>query len=221
MSILKRVRDICFAGVHECLDKLEDPVSMTKQYIRDLEEEICKAERALSRQVLLEKRLEGLMAETTGLIEKRARQAQLAIETGEDNIAKMALQEKLLAEKKLDVYNRQYDTIKSQTAILVEQLQELKEKYLELENKKRVLMARANVAESIRNLNTSLVTIDTASAAKGFARMEERVLLMEADAEASMRIRQSYSGLASSSAESSLQDQVEEEFEKLKASVAK
>jgi phage shock protein A len=180
-----------------------------------------KAEKAISYQVLLEKQLDNLIVQTTELIEKRSRQAQLAIDTNEDHIAKIALQEKLLAEKKLELYRKQSEAVKNQNTSLIKQLQELKEKYLQLENKKRALIARANVAQSIRDMNTSMVTIDTTSAAKGFARMEDRVLQMEAAADASLRMRQAYGSEDLSSAELTLQEQVEQEFAKLKASESK
>lgn len=221
MSIVKRVRDIFVAGAHDLLDKLEDPVSLAKQYVRDVEQEICKAEKAISYQLLLEKQLDKLLADTTQLIEKRARQAQLAVDTNEEHIAKIALQDKLLAEKKLEMYVKQSAALQNQNATLMQQLQELKEKYLQLENKKRALIARANAAQTIRDMNASVVSLDTTSAVKGFARLEDRVSQLEADADASLRLRQSYGPPDFSSAEPSLQEQVEQEYEKLKASASK
>jgi phage shock protein A len=219
MGIFKRVRDIAVANVNEALDKLECPVSMIKQYMRDLEGEIASAEGAVARQIAMEKRQERLLAETEDFIAKRTRQAQLAIDTGEDNIAKLALQDKLAYEAKLATYREQYNTIKGHTVQLVEQLKELKEKYTELQQKKTVLISRANVARSTEQINLSLASIDTESATRGFARMEDRILEMEAKAEASQRIRSlSTTATASALQEREFAADVEQEFEKLKAS---
>ena len=49
MSIFKRVRDITVASINEILDKVEDPVAMLNQYLRDMESEIQKAEVAVAR----------------------------------------------------------------------------------------------------------------------------------------------------------------------------
>ena len=40
MGIFKRMKDITKASLHEALDKLEDPVVMLNQYLRDMEQEI-------------------------------------------------------------------------------------------------------------------------------------------------------------------------------------
>src|SRR5690242_9105178 len=115
MGIFKRVRDIAVANVNEALDKLECPATMIKQYMRDIESEIARAEAAITTQLVMEKKQERLLADTEDLIAKRTRQAQLAIDTGEDNIAKLALQDKLAYEAKLGTYRDQYNTIKANT----------------------------------------------------------------------------------------------------------
>lgn len=45
MSLLKRISTITKAALHEGLNKLENPVLLTGQYLRDLENDIAKAER--------------------------------------------------------------------------------------------------------------------------------------------------------------------------------
>lgn len=55
MSIFRRIKNIVTADVHEALNKLENPVSMLKQYIRETEQQVVKAQQALSQQLFLEK----------------------------------------------------------------------------------------------------------------------------------------------------------------------
>ena len=45
MGILKRIKNIVVADVHQTLDKIENPVSMLKQYLRETEQQITKAEK--------------------------------------------------------------------------------------------------------------------------------------------------------------------------------
>ncbi|NMD70491.1 PspA/IM30 family protein [Bacillus sp. DNRA2] len=89
MGIFKRIKGIALADINNAIDKMEDPVSMLKQYLRDLEGEIEKAEQALSSQLFIEKKYELLIAESESVIEKRTRQAQLAVTRNEEEIAKL------------------------------------------------------------------------------------------------------------------------------------
>jgi phage shock protein A len=185
MGIFKRIRDISLANIHALLDQLEDPIAMIEQYLRDLETEISEAEKAISNQYVLIKEHEYLISKTEEFIAKRKRQTELAIETENEQIAKQALTDKLIAEKKLTLYREQLETAEKQALQLQQKLKELKEKYQELVNKKHVLVARANVAQATKRINSTLASTNRESAAKGFDRMEERIRMMEAEAYAS------------------------------------
>ncbi|MGX1983994.1 phage shock protein A (PspA) family protein [Thermolongibacillus altinsuensis] len=212
MGLFKRVKNVMLADLHDLIDKLEDPISMTKQYLRELEEQMEKAQRALAQQFAIERRYEQLIQQAEEMIEKRARQAKLAVEKNEEAIAKMALQEKIAYEKKLALYKQQYETLKEKTTYLTEQLKQLHEKYEELKAKQLDLIARANAAQAIKDINASLISFNPEHALKGFARMEERILALEAEAKASSYLYESYKALHTLP----LQNEVEKELEQLK-----
>jgi len=212
MGIFKRIKDITLAEVNGFLDKTEDPISMLNHYLREMEEEITKGEQALANQIFLEKRQIACLANTEELIEKRARQAQLAVDQGEDQIAKMALQEKLIQEKNLGLQKQQFESIKSQTTTLYEKLNQLKQKFDELKHKRLLLISRANTAQSIKRIHNMAVSLNTDHISKGFARTEERVLMMEAEVEA----RNYKTNLNSYPIDPMLQEEVQKELEKLK-----
>ena len=184
MGIFKRMKRIAKADVNGWLDNLEDPLVMLNEYSREMEEEIVKAERALSRQIFAENKQGALILETKALVEKRNRQAKLAIETGEESIAKLAVQEKLTHEKQLSLYEQQYEAIKSQTENLREKLSELQQTYHELQNKKVLLASRVNVAQSMKQMQKAAGSFQTDNILRGVARAEDRILLMEAEVQA-------------------------------------
>lgn len=218
MAIFKRVRDITVASIHEMLDKVEDPVAMLNQYLRDLESEISKAELAVSRQVAIEKKWKALVEEFELRKAKRSRQAELALDHGNENIARQAIEDKQFSESKVQEYQELYENTKEQVAVLLGQLKELKDKFYELRNKKFHLVSRANVAKAVKDINQALVTIDTESAAKGFARMEEKLLMMEADSQALQQIRRVYGDTNYDFLHNDEKNEkVEQELEKLKA----
>ncbi|EOO21649.1 PspA/IM30 family protein [Bacillus cereus] len=216
MGILKRIKNIVVADVHQTLDKIEKPVSMLKQYLRETEQQITKAEKALSHQYYLEKKYEALISETDALIAKRIRQAELAVSREEDQMAQLALQEKIVNEKKAELYRQQYEITKEQTATLYEQIDKLQKKYGELQYKELVLVSRLNAAQAIKESNRAIDSFHTESTAKGFARIESYVQKLEAETAASNYFYNLKSPNQQEVLDQNLQEEVKRELEKLK-----
>jgi len=184
MGIFKRVKTIVMADLHELMDKVEDPISLLNQYMRELDEQVDKAKQTLGQQLYLEKRQELLVNETSTVVDKRKRQAELAVEKGDDTIARIALQEKLQQEAKLKLYVDQLAAMKQQTSSLREQIDVLLEKYNELSNKRLVLISRAHAAKAQQQLQAAIASFSTDNAMKGFTRAEDYVQQLEAQASA-------------------------------------
>jgi phage shock protein A len=211
MGIFKRLKRITNAELNGLLDGIENPVAMLNEYSREMEQEIDKGQQALARQIFTEKKQAALILNTKELIDKRTRQAKLAIEKGDESMAKLAVQEKLTHEKQLKLYETQYETLKGQTQTLTEKLNGLKDTYHELLQKKVLLASRANVAQSMQEIQKATVSFQTDTIARGVARAEEQILLMEAKVQA-----------GNSSYEPAFQNPVDDEellqeIEKLKA----
>ncbi|PFM63663.1 phage shock protein A [Bacillus cereus] len=216
MGILKRIKNIVAADVHQTLDKLEKPTNMLKQYLRETEKQITKAEKALSHQYYLEKKYEALISETDALIAKRTRQAELAVSREEDHMAQLALQEKIVNEKKAELYRKQYEITKEQTATLYEQIDKLQKKYGELQYKELALVSRLNAAQAIKESNRAIESFHTESTAKGFARIESYVQKLEAETAASNYFYNLKSPNQQEVLDQNLQEEVKRELEKLK-----
>ncbi|MGE6551339.1 PspA/IM30 family protein [Bacillus mycoides] len=216
MGILKRIKNIVVADVHQTLDKIEKPVSMLKQYLLETEQQITKAEKALSHQYYLEKKYEALISETDALIARRTRQAELAVSREEDQMAQLALQEKIVNEKKAELYRKQYEVTKEQTATIYEQIDKLQKKYGELQYKELVLVSRLNAAQAIKESNRAIDSFHTESTAKGFARIESYVQKLEAETAASNYFYNLKSPNQQEVLDQNLQEEVQRELEKLK-----
>ncbi|WP_160725240.1 PspA/IM30 family protein [Bacillus sp. USDA818B3_A] len=184
MGIFRRLKTITMAEINGLLDSMEDPIAMLNEYSREMEQEITKGQQALARQLFVEKKQAALISQTKALVDKRTRQARLAIEQGEEAIAKLAVQEKLNQEKTLQVYADQLEALKGQTQILIEKLDQLKETYNQMQQKKILLASRANVAQSMKQIQKVTVSFNTDDVARGVARAEEKVLMMEAEVQA-------------------------------------
>lgn len=173
MGIFRRMKTIVLAEVNEQIDRWEDPVAVTKQYLRELEEQLERGRQALAQQWVAERRYETLIAQAEATIEKRSRQAKLALERNEEAVAKIALRDKLLYEKKLEAYKQQYDAIKAKTAEVANRLNQLRERYDELAAKQLELATRVNAAQALKQIDSALASFSADEALRGFVRIEK------------------------------------------------
>lgn len=218
MGIIKRLRDLTVASVNEVMDSLEDPAVMLNQYMRDLESEIGRVEVSVARQVALEKKFRQQLEEAKTIAAKRDRQVLLALQEGEDELARRALLDKKQHESRADEYEQMYNTARDAAQQMREKLSDLKDEFYKMRAKKYTLLARAEVARTQKHLNNVITGMGCESASRGFARMEDKVMRMEAEAEMSSHWKASAAGL-----EHSLQavekDDIDDELQALKASL--
>jgi phage shock protein A len=217
MGIFKRLKTIAKADINGLLDGIEDPIVMLNEYSREMEQEIVKGQNALARQIFVEKKQEALISETGLLVDKRTRQAKLALEQGDEAMAKLAVQEKLNKENQLHLYVDQLASIKEQTQILVEKLDQLKETYNQMQQKKILLASRANVAQSMKQIQKATVSFNTDDIARGVGRAEERILMMEADVQAGNQLAAPLAQFDAAYNNYVSEDELNKELEKLKS----
>lgn len=189
MGIFKRLRDLTMASINDLLDKAEDPVKMLNQFLRDMEEDIMEAESAVAKQIAIEKKFKQQAEEAEDMVNRRGEQAMKALEQGNEELARKALQDKKEHQGRYDEFKRQYDIAKTNADQLRSQLSEMKDEFTKMKNKKDLLIARAESAKAQKQINQAMSGFGTDNAAKGFDRMTEKVLQMEAEAEASKEMR--------------------------------
>ncbi|MGE7225587.1 PspA/IM30 family protein [Paenibacillus glucanolyticus] len=213
MGIFGRMKDIAAADVHRLLDNVEDPVTMAKYYIRQLDEQIDKARSALEVQIAAEQQYDVLIARTGQVIDKRARQAELAVARSQDEIAKLAIQEKLHHMKLHQTYVEQRETIQKQISALRGEIDRLLDLRRELNDKLTFLIARVNAAVALRATARAVPATDASKITRGFEYMEQKIMRLEAGTLA----YQSAGHTASRLSDWSEQDEVQAELDKLKA----
>ena len=93
MSVFKRLRDLTMSNVYSLIEKAEDPVKMTDQYLRDMQADVQEAEKSVAAQIALEKKFKILFEEQEALVKKREEQAHMAVQASNLDLARRALEE--------------------------------------------------------------------------------------------------------------------------------
>lgn len=220
MGIFKRLKDITKASMHEALDKMEDPVVMLNQYLRDMEQEIHQAEVTVAKQMANERRMQQRFDEAARSASDRDSKAETALRSGQEDLARKLLEEKLYFEEKVQEYSQLHLEAKSQADELKQQLYGMKDEYYQLRNKRNELAARAQMAKAKKQMSqasANVGSLDTGTASRGFGRIEEKIMQMEAEADVLRRPYGSgYKAEGAASIRPENQLKVEEQLQQLK-----
>ncbi|MGQ4666356.1 PspA/IM30 family protein [Metabacillus halosaccharovorans] len=194
-KLFKRVKTVVDSELNALLDKAEDPVKMLDQFMRDMETDIREAESAVAKQIANEKMLQKKFEDAGKMVQKRDEQAIKAIEAGNDDLARRALEDKKIHQQTLDTLKESFERAKLDSDTLRKKLDEMKAEYNEMKLKKDSLKARAESAKTRTKINRTLSGIGSDESKRGFERMEEKVLQYEAEAETSEDMRSSNKSL--------------------------
>ncbi|GAA4706596.1 PspA/IM30 family protein [Brevibacillus fulvus] len=212
MSIFKRLRDLTMANLYALIEKAEDPIKMTDQYLRDMQDDLEEAEKAVAAQIALEKKFKQLYEEQEALVKKREEQAHIAAQAKNIDLARRALEEKKAAEQKATEYKASYEQNKAAAENLREKLAEMRKQITELKNKRETLVARVNAAKAQKNINKAMAGFGSDTAMAGLKRMEEKALQLEAEAEASGEVYKKEKSLDEEIAALNKDQQIEDEL---------
>ncbi len=219
-KFFKRVSTVVNSELNTMLDKAEDPVKMLEQFMRDMENDIREAESAVAKQVANEKMLKRKYDDAQALVDKRQEQAEKAIEAGNEDLARRALQDKNNQQEQVDSLKESYERAQSDSQSLRNKLDEMKKEYQEMKLKKDSLKARAESAKTRTKMNRSMSGINSDESKQGFERMEEKVLKYEAEAETSEDLSESSRSLDDEFEELE-KDGVDDELAQLKKKMGK
>jgi phage shock protein A len=143
------------------------------------------------------------------------KRAQLALEKGNEELAREALKRRQVAVDQGASLQLQLDSQTAAIDKLYEGMQVLERNILDAKGKKEQMVARARTAQSTQKVNDMLSGVTGKTSMDAFKRMEEKVEALEAAAEVAAEMGSTQTGLAlaGSSAMS-----LEQEFKRLEAS---
>ncbi|MNR13891.1 PspA/IM30 family protein [compost metagenome] len=121
---------------------------------------------------------------------KREEQALLALKAGEDHLAKLALQEKIIHEEKLEQYSGLLEQSQQSLFELESQLNELKMEYQTVYSKRQYYAARMESLRLQQRMNQRATAYGNGSdVPKMFGRLEDRMSDWELEAKSLRDLR--------------------------------
>ena len=193
MGILSRIFKVGQSEAHSMVDKLENPIKMTEQGIRDMKKDLDKSLQALaevkSMQIRAKREANDYSAKAKSYEQKAVLLIQKAekgdIEVAEaDRLASEALVKKEESLKNLERAKQDIQKFDSNIAQLDNNVKKLKSQISHYENELKTLKARARVSEATKKINKSMSNIDSSSTVSMLERMKDKVEKDEALAEA-------------------------------------
>ncbi|HZQ52743.1 MAG TPA: PspA/IM30 family protein [Bryobacteraceae bacterium] len=180
MPLLDRVLMLVRANINDLVDKAEDPEKLLKQLLLDMQNQFLQVKTQLAIAIANQHLLEKKQRENLDAQAEWVRKAELAVQKGEEDLARTALERSLSYESAARNYAEQIEDQAQQVQLLRDALHRLEQKMTETRSKTDLLIAqhrRARLAarsgsEAMRQLESDGV----------FERLRQKVSAEDADA---------------------------------------
>lgn len=193
MNIFKRLFRIGQAEIHAAVEKMEDPVKMTEQGLRELREDLVEATEAYAKvkalairteneQVLCQKESVNY-AEKAILIMQKAQGGQVDIVKAED-LAREALSLRRKFYSESEALGVQVVSLQQSSREMLRNTEVLKENLEKWEKELKTLKARVKVSKATEQVNKQLAQLDNNGTIAMLERMKSKVEDQEALAKA-------------------------------------
>jgi phage shock protein A len=193
MGIFGRLFKVGEAEAHALVDKLEDPIKMTEQGIRDMKKDLDKSLQALAEVKALAIRSRRDASENKEKATSYEQKAMLLLkkaESGEitpeeaDRLATEALARKEECVNSAARAQKEVESFDANINKLQGNINKLKSQISHYENELKTLKARDRVSKATTKINKSMAGIDSSGTIARLERMKEKVDQQEAMAEA-------------------------------------
>jgi phage shock protein A len=194
MGILDRVSTVIKSNLNYLINKAEDPEKMLDQILIQMRQQLLEAKREVAVTIADEKRLGTQLEAELEQVREWERRATIAVQKGQDDLAREALRRKAEHEQIAVGYKKQWDAQRTRADNLKNALRDLSQKIEEAARKKNLLIARQKRAEAQKHIHEVMTGLSDTSAFESFDRMATRVEQLEAQASAAVEVSQELTG---------------------------
>ena len=213
MNVFKRLFKMGEAEAHSAIDKLENPIKLTEQGIRDLKKDLDESLKALAEVKAMAIRSKNELQTSKNKAKDYENKAMLLLKKAESGGMDMADAERLASEalvkkeEELEQAKRaQEEVTRFETNIgqLDQNVKKIRSTVSKYENELKTLKARVKVSTATKKLNKQMAQIDSSGTVSMLEKMKEKVAQDEA-------LAQSYGEIANES--KSIDDEIDSALE--------
>jgi phage shock protein A len=184
MGFFSRLGSLIKSNLNDLISKAEDPEKMLNQVLVDMKTQLVEAKKQVAVAIGDEKRLKTQWDEQVAQSKDWERKAMLAVQAGDDELAKEALTRQKEHDELALQFEQQWVSQKDAVDKLKVQLRILNNKIEEAKRKRNILVARQKRAEAQKAIQNTMAGLSDTSAFDTFDRMAQKIDLLEAETEA-------------------------------------
>ena len=175
MKLLERVGMLIRANLNDLVDRAEEPEKMIKQVLLDLHNQYIQVKTQLAVSLTEQHLTEERTQEASRKAGEWMAKAELAVEKGQDGLAKGALERHNTYQQNAQLFAEQAEDLKRQVELLRETLEKLETKHREAEAKKERLVSQHRAARARARAGQATLDATGSAPLSTLGRMEDRV----------------------------------------------
>eukprot|EP00210_Caulerpa_lentillifera_P004900 g4676.t1 len=179
-----RIKRVVSSYAESVVSSVEDPEQLLDQTVREMEQDLANMKLTSASVVASKKRMEQKFVEALKEVNSWYSRAQLAMEQGDENLAREALKRRKSCQENAESLHSQLQYQMEAVQHMVKSTRELEAQIQEAKSKKATLKARAQSAKASKKVSLMTGGLNTSSSMEAFERMEEKVIQLESQAEA-------------------------------------
>lgn len=177
MSLVKRISNIFRAKANDIVEKMEDPEDTLNYSLVEMRENLSKIKKSMIDVATLKKKLENELSDINIKISEYGKNAELALESGREDLAKASIQNKNdLIEKKTNLES-QIKSIEEQLKNIEKSKEQMEDNLIKLQSKKEELITMKKVSDAQVMIKETLTGIanDTSDLGERIRNAEEKI----------------------------------------------
>lgn len=183
MEWLERISRVVRSQINSLIQEEEDPEKVLETAIANMEQELIIMRQALAEAIATYKSAQRQLAHHHKAAQKWYERAQMAIDKGNEPLAREALvnrQSYQIQAQEIENQLKQHNQIVEKVK---QDLRTLERKYAEAKAKKSLYLARLRSAMASQKLQAIVGNLNSGSASNVFEQIESRILELEAESE--------------------------------------
>jgi len=185
LNLVDRFLRVARGNANSVLSRFEDPEKVMDQALLDMQNDLTKIRQTYAEATAGQRRLLSQKIQYESVAADWYRRAQLALKTNKESLAREALARREQILQKAATIQQQVDGQATTLDALYDGMKALEDQIQRAQSRKSELAARAKTAQSTVWVNEMLSGLSGTTSMDAFRRMEDKVVALEASAEAS------------------------------------